>query len=112
MYFVLLGRRSLAHSGHMTFGGQFSSTFDSGTTTLAGCFRGGCLMLRFVLGLTNFTKFFIYIVFHTLNIQMTLLRAIELYLHSYNPDIRFIFTVNLVDRLDICNKTPQNYPSG
>ena len=47
--------RSLVHSGHMifpsaSFGGKISSTFDSGTTRLAGCFGGGCLLLRFVLG--------------------------------------------------------------
>ena len=80
-----------------SFGGTFSSTFDPGTTRLAGCFRGECLLLCFILGLVHFNKLFMHGVFHTLNNRITLLRAIELYLHNYNPDIRFLFTVVLVD---------------
>ena len=63
MYFVSLVRRLLARSGHMSFpigsfGGQFSNSFDSGITKLAGCFRAGCLLLHFVLELVQFTKSF------------------------------------------------------
>jgi len=99
---VLRVHRSLARSGHMifpsaSFGEKFSSTFDSETTRPAGCCRICRVLLRFILGLVHFTKFYMYCVFHTLNIQMTLMRAIELYLHNYNRDIPFIFTVVLVD---------------
>jgi len=69
-------------------------------------------LLWFVLGLGQFTKFFMYAVFHTVNIHVSLMQAIELYLHNYDPYIRFILSV--VGRLRglavVCLTTDHYHP--